>query len=664
MDASWTQDLMTWLGQHPGWAGLLVFLVSCVESLLVVGIVVPGIVILFGIGAMIGLGAIEFMPIWICGSLGAFLGDLFSYSVGHRYREHLADVWPFSRYPSMLQRGTRFFRKHGAKSVVAGRFIGPLRPVIPATAGMLGMKPARFVGIDIPASIAWAPAYLLPGMLFGASLELASEYTGRLTLVLIILVVLLWLTFWLIWALYTYLANRSARWLRKAIKWTRRHPVFGRIAGPLLDPAQPELLSVSMLGLLLVITLWSLALLLFLSPFASQPETLDQLVLAQAQALRNHIADPAMVAISQLSAWWVLLPTSVATLLWLLGAGRYNAAVHWLVAMGGGIVLQLLLGWTLRLTPLLAEAGSGDKFVPSAALTLTTVVLGFFAVMVARELRRNHRKWPYLASSLLLVLLLLARLYLGLDWLSGALIGILLGFTWTAIVGIAYRQRAMQPFSGVIASVIFFGVLAVTLSARVDERLHDDIALLRLPLPERSMDSDAWWQGEWSSLPGQRTRFKSVAARDFTLQLTGDLAAVAGRLEARGWESVPGADWTWIVQALNPAPDAGSLPLLGKDYLGHKEVLLLRRAGSDASRQLTLRIWDSGIRLQPAGQTLYLGQVSEEMLVQRLHLLSYWRALPAMSAVPQSLFSSLAGFESRTVGGGLMLIRSDAAKGR
>ena len=215
-----------------------------------------------------------------------------------------------------------------------------------------------------------------------------------------------------------------------------------------------------------------------------------------------------------------------------------------------------------------------------------------------------------------------------------------------------------------IASVIFFGVLAVTLSARVDERLHDDIALLRLPLPERSMDSDAWWQGEWSSLPGQRTRFKSVAARDFTFQLTGDLAAVAEKLEARGWESVPGADWTWIVQALNPAPDAGSLPLLGKDYLGHKEVLLLRRAGSDASRQLTLRIWDSGIRLQPAGQTLYLGQVSEEMLVQRLHLLSYWRALPAMSAVPQSLFSSLAGFESRTVGGGLMLIRSDAAKGR
>jgi membrane protein DedA with SNARE-associated domain/membrane-associated phospholipid phosphatase len=660
VDASWTQDLLTWLGQHPGWAGFLVFLVACVESLVLVGIMVPGIIILFGIGAMIGLGAIDFTPIWFWGSVGAFLGDALSYSVGYRYREHLPDIWPFSRYPSMLERGTRFFRKHGAKSVIAGRFIGPLRPVIPATAGMLGMKPARFIGIDIPASIVWAPAYLLPGMLFGASLEVASEYTGRLTLVLIILAVLLWLTFWLIGIVYNYLANRSARWLLRAINWTRRHPFFGRIAGPLLDPSQPELLSVSMLGLLLVLTLWGLALILFLSPFASQPEALDQVVLAQAQALRNHMADPPMVVISQLSGWWVLLPTSTAVLLWLLGAGRYNAAIHWLVAMGGGIVLQLLLGWTLRVTPLLAEAGSGSRFMPSAALTLSTVVFGFFAVMVARELRRHHRKWPYLAISLLLALLLVARLYLGLDWFSGALVGILLGFAWTTIVGIAYRQRAMQPFSGVIASVIFFGVLAVTLSAQVEQRLGEDIATLKLPLPEREMEAAGWWDEGWSSLPAQRSRFRSVASRRFTFQFAGEPQDIARSLQARGWEKVPAADWTWIIRALNPNPDADSLPLLGKDYLGHREVLLMKRADSQASSQLTLRVWDSGTRLRPAGATLYLGQIAEESLVQRLHLLSYWRAAPVDPAARRGILEELADFETRPVADGLVLVRNAA----
>ena len=104
---------------------------------------------------------------------------------------------------------------------------------------MMGMKPSRFLTIDIPACISWAPLFLLPGVLFGASLEVASEYTGRLTVILVILLVVLWLTWWLMRLVYEPLANRSAHWLRHAINWSRRHPVLGRVAGPLLDPFAP-----------------------------------------------------------------------------------------------------------------------------------------------------------------------------------------------------------------------------------------------------------------------------------------------------------------------------------------------------------------------------------------------------------------------------------------
>ena len=115
------------------------------------------------------------------------LGDGVSYYLGRRFRSHLLDIWPFSRYPGLMERGTRFFHRHGAKSVVAGRFIGPLRPIIPAVGGMMGMGPSRFVAVDVPACVLWAPSFLLPGMLFGASLEVASQYTGRLTVMLVIL---------------------------------------------------------------------------------------------------------------------------------------------------------------------------------------------------------------------------------------------------------------------------------------------------------------------------------------------------------------------------------------------------------------------------------------------------------------------------------------------
>mgnify|MGYP000429281504 FL=1 len=178
---------------------------------------------------------------WIAATTGAFLGDTLSYALGYRFKAHLGDIWPFSRYPTMIDRGTAFFHRHGAKSVVAGRFIGPLRPVIPAVVGMLGMKPARFLPVDLTACVIWAPAFLLPGMLFGASLEVASQYTGRLSVMLIILVAMLWLIWWLIRAIYEPLASRSARWVRRFIRWSRRHPVLGRITGPIIDPARPEL---------------------------------------------------------------------------------------------------------------------------------------------------------------------------------------------------------------------------------------------------------------------------------------------------------------------------------------------------------------------------------------------------------------------------------------
>jgi membrane protein DedA with SNARE-associated domain len=645
------------MSANPGWAGFWIFVMSFVESLAFVGILIPGIIILFGVGALISLGAMDMLPIWFCGSLGAFVGDLTSYALGRRYRNHLPEIWPFSKFPRMLERGRSYFRVHGPKSVVVGRFIGPLRPVIPVTAGMLGLSTRRFLLVDIPACIAWTPAYLVPGMLFGASLEIASEYAGRLSLVLVIGAVVLWLTWWVIWTAYEFLASRSARWMRHVIRWLRRHPVFRRIAGPLLDSSQPEVLSITMMGLLLVLVFWAMVTLLFLSPFSASPQSIDQSVQAYALTLRNHVADPLMVALIQLSRMWVLIPTSMAVLLWLIGAGRKKAALHWLVAMGGGVILQLLLGWSLRSTPLLSEAGFNAAYNPSEALTLATVVLGYFAVMVARELKRRKRKWPYVIVGLLLSLLVLSRLYLGLDWLSGALMGVALGMAWTFVVGIAYRQRALRPFNGVAASLIFFGMLAVTFAWQVDENIDNDIAALKLPLPQSEISAQGWWESDWQLLPRERTSSRAVVAREFNFQFAGEPENLARALAVSGWQEAPKANWRWALMSMNPEPTEMSLPPLKRDYLGHADVLLLHRLGGDPYTQETIRIWDSGFRLKPDGKTVYLGQIDTEVLVQRVKFFSYWRAMPAVVDGLENLKKELEDLLFRQVSDGLLLIK-------
>ena len=657
MEAGWTQDLLNWLNAHPGWGFATVLLVAFFESLVLIGILLPGMFILFGVGALIGLGVLELVPVWIAATAGAFLGDTLSYALGYRFKTHLVDIWPFSRYPAMIDRGKAFFHRHGVKSVVAGRFIGPLRPVIPAVGGMLGMKPARFLPVDLTACVIWAPAFLLPGMLFGASLEVAAQYTGRLSVMLIILVAVLWLIWWLIRAIYEPLASRSARWVRRFIRWSRRHPVLGRITGPIIDPARPEALAVTMMGLLLVVMFWGLVMLLFLSPFSAQPQAADQAVRDLALALRNHLADPVMVALSQLSRWPVTLFSALALLLWLIGAGRHKAALHWLIAIGGGSLLHVLLSWSLRATPEVTELGDRVLSAPSAAMSLPTVVLMFFAVMEAGELRRRHRQWPYLAAGLLLTLLTLARLYLGLEWLSGALMGILSGLAWAAAVGFAYRQRARRHFSGAAASLIFYGALALLFAWQVGEHTDEDLAALQSTTVTRSIAAEDWWNGAWRSLPAERTRLSGIEARVFDAQFAVRPERLAGLLEADGWAPVPESDWRWFLQALNPEPTERSLPLIGRAYEGRPEVLLLQKNIAPEGHLMTFRLWDSGMRLAPDEQVVYLGQVAEETLVQRLGLFSYWRATRPDPARLQGMLQALEPLEQQATQEGPVLIR-------
>ncbi|HKJ17419.1 MAG TPA: VTT domain-containing protein [Xanthomonadales bacterium] len=657
MEADWLQDLLTWLGDHPHWGWALVFLVAFAESLALIGLLLPGLMILFGVGSLIGLGVMEMLPIWLASSAGAFLGDSLSYALGLRYQEQLLEKWPFSRYPKLMDRGRRFFYRHGEKSVFVGRFIGPLRPIIPAVGGILGMKPQRFLVADFAACIAWAPAFLLPGLFFGATLEVASEYAGRLTVVLVIVMFVLWAAWWLLRVGYTLLASRSARWLRHAIQWSRRHPVLGRIARPLLDPAQPEVLSVTMLGMALVILFWGVIVLAFMGPFAPQPEAFDRSVADFALALRNDLADPAMIGISQLSRWQVTIISAVAVLLWLLGAGRISAATHWLVAIVGGMLIQFLLAWGLRATPQVMASGGTEIPGPSSAMSLATVVLCFFAVMVAREFKRQHRQWPYLVAGLLLVMLFVARVYLGLEWFSGALLGLLLGLAWVSVVGIAYRQRRKEPFSGAVAANIFYAALLFLFVWQVSKNGDEDLARLQTPLIEKQMTAEHWWQSGWNELPIERSVLGSPAARKFNLQIAASPDQLESMLQQQGWKTVEPADWRWLIRSLNPDPDETSLPLIARSFEGRSEYLLMQMDSPGDGRVRSIRFWDSGFRLSPDDTVLYLAQVSEEQLVQRFNVISYWRSVPLSDAQVSAFQSLIPGMEMARTPGGLVLLR-------
>src|ERR1700744_1302656 len=138
------QPLTLWLYDHPNLALIITFFISFTESLAIIGSVIPGSVTMTAIGILAGSGVMRIDLTLLAAILGAVTGDSASYTLGYIYSDRLSSMWPFKRYPNWINYGKEYFNRHGGKSVLIGRFIGPLRSLIPVIAGMMHMSHLRF----------------------------------------------------------------------------------------------------------------------------------------------------------------------------------------------------------------------------------------------------------------------------------------------------------------------------------------------------------------------------------------------------------------------------------------------------------------------------------------------------------------------------------------
>ena len=136
---------------------LAIFAVSLLESLAVIGILIPGVGLLLAISALASQTNISIFLMLVSGTLGAILGDSLSYAIGQLFKERIHNVWPFKNHPQWIHQGHVFFKKHGNISIFAGRFIGPIRPFIPLVAGIMNMPKRDFLIWNITSAIFGLP---------------------------------------------------------------------------------------------------------------------------------------------------------------------------------------------------------------------------------------------------------------------------------------------------------------------------------------------------------------------------------------------------------------------------------------------------------------------------------------------------------------------------
>jgi len=620
--------LAEWTAAHPGWLVAAGFVLAFLEALAVAGIVVPGIFLLFVLGALVGLDLALLAPVAAAVLAGAVAGDGLSFWLGRLGRDRLHRIWPFTARPQWLAHGEAFFRAHGGKSVILGRFIGPLRPVIPLVAGSLDMPPAQFVPRMLFACLLWTPAMLLPGVVFGESLALAADFGARLTLLLVLLVVGGWLLIWASRRCYEAAARRAPWWLKNVALWLRRHPRLGRWLGPLFEPGGREVTTVVILGLMLSVSLAVLFAALLLAPLSAPAWEAGFERFGLAASLRNHYADPLFFGLVLSTSTPVLAALVALMALMLLVRARWNALLHWLLATIGGGVLALLLNALMGLL-LGRPAGSGAVGeVPNVHFTVTVLVFGFGALMLAKDFRPRQRKWLYLGTIVLLALAAFGEYYLGRATAIGLVAGLALSLGWLAVTGIGYRTRADAFARPGRELALLMVAWAAAASIQVAGAWDGFAAEYRLEQPRRELAGTQWWQSAWRELPMARSRIGSAANRRFDAQLAVPLEALAGALSAAGWSRPPTVGIRSIGPLLRPDSPLERRPVLPRDFAGQPESLLLRRiVGAD--RMFVVRAWDSGVRVGAQAVPVWLVQAQAVEPARRFGLFNGWSVVAA-----------------------------------
>jgi membrane protein DedA with SNARE-associated domain len=151
------------IAHHASWAGPVLALLTFGESIAVIGVFLPGTVLLLTAGGLAAAGVLDPVSIFVWSVAGAILGDAASWWLGARLGGRLLRHPLLARHRRLIGRTRLLTRRHGSATLFFGRFAGPLRAFVPIMAGVTGMPPRRFHPANVASALVWVAAYLAPG---------------------------------------------------------------------------------------------------------------------------------------------------------------------------------------------------------------------------------------------------------------------------------------------------------------------------------------------------------------------------------------------------------------------------------------------------------------------------------------------------------------------
>lgn len=624
MDSESIQPILQWISAHPTWSGFVVFLISLSESLAIVGLFVPGVVMMTAIGAMMGGGILPFWETLAWAILGAIVGDGISYWLGYHYHEHLRDFWPFKQFPGLLKRGENFFKEHGGKSIIFGRFVGPVRPMIPVIAGMMDMPPRRFLIFNIISAIAWAPLYSLPGILFGATLGTLSKEVGwNIFLIILLFLLALWIIYVFLLKIGIWIGRNIQRSLKSIWrKWqsSNRLPWLHKMLATAQGSEEGQLGA----ALLFIISMTAF---LGITINVMNWEGISLWNEHVYQALRALYADKIVDIFTFITGFGqpsVLLPVAFVIGLWFFWRKNYIAMFSWLFTIG----LFEAIGYSLKsIVAMPRPEGimqlTQEYSYPSGHALTATLVYGLAAAFIQHAVLPVHRWIAWAISIPMIILISFSRLYLGMHWFTDVLGGITLGIAGVSIGILIFRR--LEHHVPPIKDILIPGLICLAIG--MGYFTIKQFPKIRMNVVRQWSQSDIsindWWQDQTDTYELYRTGAIKRIATYFDIQWLGNLDEIKETLEKRGWKPVSQLNVQSGLMFLANNPKYDALPVLPKFHRDRLPVLVLAKSIKENQR-LVLQLWHSDF-VDNDKTPLWVGTLRVETLKHPLPLISIFQ---------------------------------------
>ena len=607
--ADYVQPLTHWLQTNPGWSLFITFLISLTESLAIIGSIIPGSVTMTAVGILAGSGIMRLDLTLVAATLGAICGDSLSYALGYFYSERLVEIWPFKKYPHWIKYGEEFFARHGGKSVLLGRFIGPLRSLIPVIAGILRMKQWRFLLANVLSAIGWALLYVMPGALIGAASHgLSSESATRLFLLILIVLAGIWLISlflkWLFLKLSSFFRNNLHRfWLS-----FKHHPNLSKFYYAITPKEEPNHFPTAAL---LLLSLFS-SLFFIVLTILSKTQWLSSINLPVhliVQSFHTPLLEVFFIICTQLTSTITITSLYVLCCLWLLYHNHLKVITYLTSLIIFSYLIALLLAFLIN-SPRpqdLQVTMSGFSFATN--LEVGTAFYGFILFYI-------NTKYALLTNSLrtfILVVLSLSGIgtvYLGDVWPTDILIAYFAGITVCLIHYLIYRKSNLDYLKTTQSATILFSLLAgILFSTTLSTYLNfKTLSYNHTPYrKEYTLNESVWWNQQKPLLPLYRLNRIGNRISLLNIQYIGELDVLQSSLEQNGWERHTESFVTKLLMKMNTNSNKITFPLLAQLYENKPPELIMTYKDSHSPLILELNIWESSYNIIGLNKPLLIG---------------------------------------------------------